>query len=118
MLKSPVGVGLECQDLEVQRRFYRDTLGLREIRAGAGFVWFELNGRLLELLAKSGPPRNDHRRASLAFEVADIRAAWTKFLARGVRPVTDIQCSDGARQYSACFKDAEENLFEVVQRLA
>lgn len=41
MLKWPVWIGVVCEDLEAQRRFYRDTLGLSEVRAGDGFVWFE-----------------------------------------------------------------------------
>lgn len=54
---------------------------------------------------------------SFAFEVDDIRTTRAELLSRGVEPLTDIEGGPGDRQYWAYFKDAEENLFEVVQRL-
>ena len=117
MLKWPVWIGVVCEDLEAQRRFYRDTLGLNEVRAGEGFVWFEFEDKLFELLAKSAKPQYDRRRVSFAFEVDDIQATRAELVARGVEPVTDIEGGPESRQYWAYFKDREENLFEVVQRL-
>jgi catechol 2,3-dioxygenase-like lactoylglutathione lyase family enzyme len=116
-LKWPVWIGVVCEDLEAQRRFYRDTLGLKEARAGEGFVWFEFEGKLFELLAKSEKPQYDRRGVSFAFEVDDIRSARADLLSRGVEALTDIEGGPDARQYWAYFKDAEGNLFEVVQRL-
>jgi catechol 2,3-dioxygenase-like lactoylglutathione lyase family enzyme len=117
MLKWPVWIGVVCEDLEAQRKFYRDTLGLSEVRAEKDFVWFELENKLFELLAKSEKPQYDRRRVSFAFEVDDIRATRADLLSQGVEPVTDIEGGPDARQYWAYFKDTEENLFEVVQRL-
>ena len=117
MLKWPVWIGVVCEDLEGQRRFYRDTLGLREVRAEEGFVWFEFEGRMLELLAKSDKPQYDRKRVSFAFEVEDIRAARMELLSRGAKALTDIEGGPDARQYWAYFEDAEGNLFEIVQRL-
>ena len=54
---------------------------------------------------------------TFAFEVDDIRSTRADLLARGVEAVTDIEGGPDARQYWAYFKDAEDNLFEVVQRL-
>jgi catechol 2,3-dioxygenase-like lactoylglutathione lyase family enzyme len=116
-LKWPVWIGVVCDDLEGQRRFYRDVLGLSEVRAGDGFVWFELENKLFELLARSEKPEYDQRRVSFAFDVDDIRATRAELIARGVEPVTDIEGGPDTRQYWAYFKDAEGNLFEVVQRL-
>lgn len=65
MLKWPIWIGVVCEDLEAQRKFYRDTLGLNEVRAGEGFVWFEFEGRLFELLAKSDKPQYDRRLVGL-----------------------------------------------------
>lgn len=118
MLKWPVWIGVVCEDLEGQRRFYRDTLGLKEVRSGENFVWFEFEDKLFELLAKSDKPQYDRRRVSFAFEVDDIRATRAELVSRGVEPVTGIEGGGDARQYWAYFKDAEGNLFEVVQRLA
>jgi catechol 2,3-dioxygenase-like lactoylglutathione lyase family enzyme len=117
VLKWPVWIGVVCEDLEAQRRFYRDTLGLKEVRAGEAFVWFEFEDKLLELLAKSDKPQYDRRRVSFAFEVDDIRSARADLLARGVEALTEIEGGPDARQLWAYFKDAEGNLFEVVQRL-
>lgn len=118
MLKWPVWIGVVCEDLAAQRSFYRDTLGLREVRAEPGFVWFEFEGRLLELLAKSSEPQYDRKRVSFAFEVDDIRSAQAEMLRRGAKAVTDIEGGPDARQYWAYFQDAEGNLFEIVQRLS
>lgn len=117
MLKWPVWIGVVCEDLEAQRKFYRDTLGLKEVRAGKDFAWFAFEDKLFELLAKSDKPQYDRRRVSFAFEVDDIRAARADLLSRGVEPVTEIEGGPDAGQYWAYFKDAEGNLFEVVQRL-
>jgi catechol 2,3-dioxygenase-like lactoylglutathione lyase family enzyme len=118
MLKWPIWIGVVCEDLQAQRRFYRDTLGLTEVRAGDGFAWFEFEGRLFELLAKSDKPQYDRRRVSFAFEVDDIRQARAELVARGVEPVTGIEGGPDDRQHWAYFRDAEGNLFEIVQRLA
>ena len=117
ILKWPVWIGVVCEDFEGQRKFYRDVLGLNEVRSGDGFVWFDFDGKLLELLAKSEKPQYDRPRVSFAFEVDDIRSTRAELLSRGVEAVTDIEGGPDARQYWAYFKDAEGNLFEIVQRL-
>jgi catechol 2,3-dioxygenase-like lactoylglutathione lyase family enzyme len=117
MLKWPTWIGVVCEDLESQRKFYRDTLGLNEVRAEEGFVWFEFENEVFELLAKSSKPQYDRRRVSFGFEVDDIQRVREELLARGVEPVTGIEGGREARQYWAYFKDAEGNLFEVVQRI-
>src|SRR5436190_3757081 len=62
MLRWPVWIGIVCNDLESQRHFYRDVLGLKELKSGEDFVWFDFDGKLLELLAKSPLPQYDRRR--------------------------------------------------------
>ena len=117
LLRWPVWIGVVCEDLEIQRRFYRDVLGLPELKAGDGWVWFDFDGKLLELLAKSPLPQYDRRRVSFAFEVDDINSARAELIDRGVEPVTEIEGGPKSLQYWAYFKDAEGNLFELVQRL-
>jgi catechol 2,3-dioxygenase-like lactoylglutathione lyase family enzyme len=117
MLRWPVWIGIVCDDLESQRRFYRDVLGLKELKSGEDFVWFDFDRNLLELLAKSPRPQYDCRRVSFAFEVDDINAARAEFIDRGVEAVTEIEGGPQSLQYWAYFKDAEGNLFELVQRL-
>ena len=79
----------------------------------AGVDW-----RLLELLAKAFPSQYDHRRVSFGFEVEDIAAARAELIRRGVEPVTGILGGPESLQYWAYFKDAEANLFELVQPVA
>lgn len=116
-LRWAVWIGVVCEDLEAQRRFYRDVLGLSEVKAGPDWVWFDFDGKLLELLAKSPLPQYDRRRVSFAFEVDDIQSARAELIQRGVEPVTEIEGGPKSLQYWTYFKDAEGNLFELVQRL-
>ena len=80
-------------------------------------MWFDFGGRLLELLAKSPLPQYDRRRVSFAFEVDDIHSTRAKLIERGVEAVTGIEGGVESLQYWAYFRDAEGNLFELVQRL-
>ncbi len=118
MLRWPVWIGIVCDDLASQRQFYRDVLGLKELKSGKDFVWFDFDGNLLELLAKSPLPQYDRRRVSFAFEVDDIRSMRAELINRGVEAVTEIEGGPQSRQYWAYFKDAEGNLFELVERLS
>ena len=113
----PLWIGVVREDLETQRRFYRHVLGLSELSAGDGWVWFDFEGKLLELLAKSPLPQYDRRGVSFAFDVNDIQSARSALVKRGVEPVTEIEGGPESLQYWAYFKDAEGNLFEIVQRL-
>jgi len=116
-LRWPVWIGVVCEDVDAQRRFYRDVLGLSELRAGQDWVWFDFDGNLLELLAKSPLPQYDRRRVSFAFDVDNIESARAALIQRGVEPVTEIEGGPKSLQYWTYFKDAEGNLFELVQRL-
>jgi catechol 2,3-dioxygenase-like lactoylglutathione lyase family enzyme len=116
MLKWPAWIGVVCDDLETQRCFYRDVLGMKEVRSGPSYVWFELDGRLFELLAKSELPQYDRRRVSLGYEVDDIDVAAAELRKRGVVPLSEVQGGPEVGQCWAYFKDAEENVFEVIQR--
>lgn len=113
----PVWIGIVCEDLEVQRHFYGDVLGLKELQSGPSYAWFDVDGKLFELLAKSSVPEYNERRVVFAFDVEDIHAARAQLVKKGVEPLTEIEGGPGSRQYWAYFKDAEGNLFEIVQRL-
>lgn len=117
MLRWPVWIGIVCDDLQAQRRFYRDVLGLSELDSGDGWVWCDFDGKLFELLARDPRPQYDRRRVSFAFEVDDIHSARAELIDRGVEPVTEIEGGPVSLQYWSYFKDAEGNLFEIVQRL-
>jgi catechol 2,3-dioxygenase-like lactoylglutathione lyase family enzyme len=117
VLRWPVWIGIVCDDLQLRRRFYCDVLGLTELKAGKDYIGFDFDGKLLELLAKAPLPQYDRRRVSFAFEVDDIHSARTKLIGRGVEPVTEIEGGPGVAPVLAYFRDAEENLFELVQPL-
>ena len=117
MLRWPVWIGIVCDDLQIQRHFYRDVLGLEELNSGENFVWFNFNGKLLELLAKGPLPQYENRGISFAFEVDDIRMARVELINRGVEPVTEIEGGPDSLQYWTYFRDVEGNLFEIVQRI-
>lgn len=117
LLRWPVWIGVVCEDLDAQRRFYRDVLGLSELKTGEDWVWFDFDGNLLELLAKSPLPQYDRRRVSFGFDVDNIESARAALIKRGVKPVTEIEGGPKSLQYWAYFEDAEGNLFELVQRL-
>lgn len=110
----PIWIGIVCDDLQAQRRFYRDVLGLTESNVQVGSIWFEFDGKLLELFAKSERPQYAQRGVAFGFAVPDIRVARTTLLERGVQPVSEIEGGADARW--AYFKDAEGNLFELVER--
>jgi len=117
MLGWPVWVGVVSEDLERQRGFYRDVLGLQERDAGEDFAIFEIDGNILELLARSDAPQYSRRCISVGFVVKDIEAAQEELLRRGVEPVTGVE-GPAEGQYWAYFRDAEGNLFELVQRVS
>ena len=110
----PIWIGIVCDDLQAQRHFYRDVLGLTESNVQVGSIWFEFDGKLLELFAKSDLPQYARRGVAFGFAVPDIHSARATLLERGVQPVSDIDGGPDARW--AYFKDAEGNLFELVER--
>jgi catechol 2,3-dioxygenase-like lactoylglutathione lyase family enzyme len=109
----PAWIGIVCDELPAQRRFYRDVLGLAERGVFEGSVGFDLDGNLLELFARSNLPQYAQRGVAFGFLVEDVRAARRVLLERGVTPVSDVDGASG--DYWAYFRDAEGNLFEIVQ---
>jgi catechol 2,3-dioxygenase-like lactoylglutathione lyase family enzyme len=109
----PIWIGIVCDDFEGQRRFYRDVLGLKETGHGAGWAWFDLDGKLLELFPRSSSPQYARQGVTVGFLVEDIRAARATLIERHVTPVGVIE--HGGGQSWAYFKDGDGNLFEIVQ---
>jgi catechol 2,3-dioxygenase-like lactoylglutathione lyase family enzyme len=114
----PIWIGVVTEDLEAQRRFYRDVLGLREIEAADEWVQFEMDGgRLLELLARTDDPQYDERRVQVGFAVTDIQAAVKELESRGVERISDVEGGPDSGQYWCYFRDPEGNVFELAQKL-
>jgi predicted enzyme related to lactoylglutathione lyase len=115
----PVWIGVVVDDLEAQRRFYRDVLGLTETSSGDDWVQFDLGaGRLVELLARSeDQPQYDERRVQVGFAVTDIRTASAELEARGVERISEVEGGPESGQYWCYFRDPEGNVFELAQRI-
>lgn len=91
-LKWPNWIGVVAEDLEAQRRFYRDVLGLKELSEGEGWVQFDMGWpNLLELIRRSAEPQYDQPRYQTGFAVGDIRTSREELIARGVETVTEIE---------------------------
>jgi catechol 2,3-dioxygenase-like lactoylglutathione lyase family enzyme len=117
-LKWPNWIGVVVEDLETQRRFYRDALGLAELGAGDGWVHFDMRfPNILELLQRSDEPEYDQRRYQVGYATDDIHATREALLARGVEQVTELDGGPEAQGYWCYFRDAEGNIFELSQRL-
>jgi catechol 2,3-dioxygenase-like lactoylglutathione lyase family enzyme len=117
-IKWPNWIGVVVDDMESQRRFYRDALGLKELGAGDGWVHFDMGfPNILELLQRSDEPEYDRPRYQVGFATDDIHTARDALLARGVEPVTELDGGPEAQGYWCYFRDAEGNVFELSQRL-
>jgi predicted enzyme related to lactoylglutathione lyase len=114
----PTWVGIVAEDLELQRRFYRDVLGFAETAHGSDWVQFDLGAsRLLEIVQRSDEPEYDERRFQVGFAVDDIENAQRDLLGRGVEMISGVLGgpADGGRW--CYFRDAEGNVFELKERL-
>ena len=117
-VKWPNWLGVIVEDLEVQRRFYRDALGLSELSAGDGWVHFDMGfPNVFELLQRSDEPEYDRPRFQPGFAVDDIHSVRGRLIAQGVEPLTEIDGGPESQGYWCYFRDAEGNVFEISQRL-
>ncbi len=117
-LKWPCWIGIVSEDMEAQRRFYRDTLGFHEVDSGADWVHFDFgNGNLFEVIERSKDPEYDSPRCQVGYAVEDIEAARTELISRGVQSISDLK-GDRERGGRWCyFRDPEGNVFELKERV-
>ncbi|MGH2692854.1 MAG: VOC family protein [Actinomycetota bacterium] len=115
----PTWIGVVVDDLETQRRFYRDKLGFEEQGSSEGWVHLEVpGGGLFELIRRDPSPQYDTKRYQIGFTVEDIREAREELIGRGVEPISDIEGEESGSSNLWCyFRDAEGNVFEVTQWL-
>ena len=118
LLRWPTWIGVVAEDLEAQRRFYGDVLGLAEVEAGDDYVQFDMGeGRVFEVIRRSEQPQYDAPRTQIGFQVEDIRAAREELIRRGVEPLTEIEGGPESANLWAYFRDHEGNVFEITQML-
>ena len=118
-LRWPTWIGVVADDLEKQRRFYRDVVGFAESGHGAGWVHLDVaGGGLFEIIQRDPSPQYDTPRVQVGFTVADIRAARDELIHRGVEPVSGIEGEySGSTNLWCYFRDSERNVFEITQWL-
>jgi catechol 2,3-dioxygenase-like lactoylglutathione lyase family enzyme len=118
-LRWPNWIGVVCEDLDAQRRFYGEVLGLPELDAGDGWVQFDFGWpNMLELLARTDQPQYDRVRVQVGFAVDDIEASGEALVTRGVEAITAVEGGAEAGGAWRYFRDPEGNVFEITQRLA
>ena len=116
-LHWPTWIGVVAEDLGRQRRFYRDVLGFTESAHGADWVQFGLgDGRLLEIVQRSGHPEYGEARYQVGYAVDDIEAARQHLVSRGVVALTGLEGSAADSGRWCYFRDAEGNVFELKER--
>lgn len=114
-VRWPTWIGVVADDMEVQRRFYRDTLGLRETEVGPDWVQFDLDGHLFEVIRRSSLPQYEAHRYQVGFTVDNIEAARDELIAAGLEAVSDIEGGDDTDNLWCYFRDPEGNVFEITQ---
>lgn len=109
----PTWIGVVANNLEAQRRFYREVLGLKEIGAADSWVAFNFaSANSFELKARSNEPY-ERSRYQVGFSVDDIDECRRELIARAVEPVTEIVGSAEVGSYWCYFRDPENNLFAI-----
>ena len=111
----PSWIGIVVDDMEAARRFYRDALGMEESAVGDGWVHFEMNGNLLELIQRDESPQYEQARYQVGFTVDDIEAAGRRLLAAGAVQISEIEGEPDSPNRWCYFRDPEGNVFEVTQ---
>ena len=113
----PTWIGVVADDFEAQRRFYRDTLGLKEVEASKDWVEFDLDGRKFEILRNDGSPQYDAARYQIGFTVDDIRETRRELIDLGIEAISEIEGGPPSPTYWCYFRDPEGNVFEITQWL-
>jgi hypothetical protein len=81
----PTWIGVVVDDLEKQRRFYRDALGFRETGSSEGWVHMEFpSGGLFELIQRDPSPQYEATRYQVGFTVQDLKVTREELIRRGV----------------------------------
>jgi predicted enzyme related to lactoylglutathione lyase len=116
IVRWPFWIGIVTDDVDGLRRFYGEVLGLAESDKGAGYVQFDLDGNMFELIKRTDDPEYDGPRVQIGFEVTDIRATRQRIVERGAQPLTGILGGPKSGNYWAYFRDPDGNVFEITER--
>jgi len=117
-LRWPNWIGVVASDVEAQRRFYRDVLGLKGLDSGEDWVQFDMGWpNVLEILRRTETPQYEQPRYQVGFAVEDIRGVRQRLIEQGVETVTDVEGSPEVGGRWSYFRDPEGNVFEISERL-
>jgi len=116
LLGWPTWIGVVVDDLQAQRTFWGEMLGVPEDHAGPGFAHFILpTGEIFEVIERSETPEYNGRRFQVGFEVADVEVARAGLIRRGVAAISEVMEASSPDPW-AYFLDPEGNVFEIKQR--
>lgn len=101
-------------DVAKTRKFYGETLGLREIAPPKEFdfvaVWYDLGGQFLHLLLKPQPDSPSPRHFCL--HVSDVFAARAHCVAHGLKVADTVKIAAAERFF---ISDPDGNRIEILQ---
>lgn len=116
LLGWPTWIGVVVDDLQAQRTFWSEMLGVTEDHAGAGFAHFILpTGEIFGVIERSEAPEYNGRRFQVGFEVADVEVTRAELIRRGVSAISEVMEASSPDPW-AYFLDSEGNVFEIKQR--
>jgi catechol 2,3-dioxygenase-like lactoylglutathione lyase family enzyme len=113
----PTWMGVVVDDLDAQAAFYRTVLGFRQTEAGEGWVQFDIDGRMFEVIERSKLPQYEARRFQVGFTVSNIAATRQALVAAGVEAITAIEGGSDTANRWCYFRDPEGNVFEITEWL-
>ena len=116
LVRWPIWIGVAAEDFDRSRAFYRDVLGLRELRATDDWVGFDMGWPNLFEIQPFGPPY-DQPGFHVAFAVEDVPAASGELVGRGAEPVSDVEGGPKLGGFWQDFRDPEGNTVGISQRL-
>ena len=109
-------IAVNARDIDRATRFYRDTLGMRLLFQVPKMSFFDCGG-IRMMLSLPEEPRFDHAGSILYYQVADIAAAHTTLVQRGVhfeQPPHVVAKLEKADLWLAFFKDSEDNFLALM----
>lgn len=114
----PNWLGVVVEDLEGQRGFYGNVMGLAESDAGEDWVQFDMGfPNLFELVRRSEEPQYERPRFQVGFAVEDIHEARRRLIDQGVEAISEVDGGPESGGFWCYFRDPEGNVFEISQRV-
>lgn len=111
----PTWLGVVVDDLAAQTHFYETTMGFEVVESGDGWVHFDVDGRLFELIERDSSPQYNARRYQIGFTVEDLASARETIIRAGATAITGIEGEADTPNRWCYFEDPEGNVFELTE---